>query len=96
MNLVGVWQTKVLPTLQVAVFKAGFGEPADPGRVPESEKTSGMLGAAEGGGAWRGRCAYLSRCVHLKKSKSDGDVEVPFQPGERMFLPLVTAFSRTQ
>lgn len=40
----------MLPTLQVAVFKAEFGDPADPRRVPESEKTRGVLGAGKGGG----------------------------------------------
>lgn len=60
------------------------------------------MGAGKGGGAAVLACrtpCIFTRMRSLQKTKFDGSgraAQVPFQPGERMFLPLISAFSKKQ
>lgn len=61
-----------------------------------------MVGAGKGAGAAvlasRTPCIF-TKMRSLHKTKFDGSdraAEVPFQRGERMFLPLIAAFPRKQ
>lgn len=72
------------------------------GGSSERQNKRWMMGAGKGAGAavlaWR-TPSIFTKMRSLQKTKFDGPdraAEVPFQPGERMFLPLIAAFSRKQ